>query len=158
MSVGLRGGCKLGGSDGILKYRTESAWGSGKKAGYSGRGRQFPGSLPASLPYASFADVSCPRPYLGLRGGATLSQATESVARAFGLQLRILPVSDQRISTMVEVSGATLSFQEYFVKRKTEDEVRAIRFEGMEHAEPAPGVIEAIHGFFRRPAHTKRAA
>ncbi len=82
-----------------------------------------------------------------LRDGATLSQATRSIAEAFGLRLALLPVSDDRIRTMVETAaGETLTFQEYFVKRHTQDEVRAVRFEGIETARPAPGVLEAILG------------
>lgn len=80
-----------------------------------------------------------------LRKGATLSDATRSIAEAFGLRLTLLPVSDDRIRTIVEtVAGETLAFQEYFVKRRTEDEVRAVRFDGIDTAQPAPGVLEAI--------------
>jgi len=79
-----------------------------------------------------------------LRDGATLSGATASVARAFGLELILLPVSDDRVRTFVETDAGTLAFQEYFVKRRTEDVVRGVRFDGAEAARPAPGVIEAI--------------
>ncbi len=79
-----------------------------------------------------------------LRGGATLSEATRSIAEAFGLRLRILPVSDGRIRTLVETDAGTLSFQEYFVKRRTEDVVRAVRFDGIDAAAPAPGVLDAL--------------
>jgi LPPG:FO 2-phospho-L-lactate transferase len=80
-----------------------------------------------------------------LREGATLSQATRSIAEAFGLRLTLLPVSDDRIRTIVETAaGETLAFQEYFVKRRTRDEVRAVRFDGIDTAQPAPGVLEAI--------------
>jgi LPPG:FO 2-phospho-L-lactate transferase len=80
-----------------------------------------------------------------LREGRTLSEATASIAAAFGLTLRMLPVSDDRISTVVETDAGTLSFQEYFVKRRTEDDVRAVRFKGSEAAAPAPGVLDAIN-------------
>lgn len=79
-----------------------------------------------------------------LREGATLSDATASIARAYGLELRLLPVSDDRIRTLVETDAGTLAFQEYFVKRRTEDVVRSVRFEGAAEAAPAPGVIDAI--------------
>ncbi|HYM15312.1 MAG TPA: 2-phospho-L-lactate transferase [Dehalococcoidia bacterium] len=79
-----------------------------------------------------------------LRDGATLSQATRAIARAFALELTLLPVSDDRIRTLVETGAGTLAFQEYFVKRRTDDEVRAVRFAGAEAARPAPGVIDAI--------------
>ena len=80
-----------------------------------------------------------------LNDGATLSEATASIAAAYGLALTILPVSDDRIKTMVETDAGTLSFQEYFVKRRTEDDVRAVRFDGIDAARPAPGVLDAIH-------------
>ena len=82
-----------------------------------------------------------------LREGATLSEATRSIVAAFGLRLTLLPVSDDRIRTIVETAtGEVLTFQEYFVKRRTEDEVRAVRFDGIETAVPAPGVLDAIRG------------
>ena len=79
-----------------------------------------------------------------MRDGATLSEVTQTIVEAFGLELRLLPVSDDRIRTIVETDAGTLTFQEYFVKRRTEDDVRAIRFGGIESATAAPGVLEAI--------------
>jgi LPPG:FO 2-phospho-L-lactate transferase len=79
-----------------------------------------------------------------LRGGATLSQAAESIRGALGVQARILPMSDQPIPTMIETDEGRLHFQEYLVRRRAEPVVRAIAFEGAENALPAPGVLEAI--------------
>lgn len=79
-----------------------------------------------------------------LRQGRTLSQATEAIARAFGLTCRLLPMSDDRVRTIVSTDGGELSFQEYFVRRRWQDEVRSLRFAGVEEARPAPGVIDAI--------------
>ncbi len=79
-----------------------------------------------------------------LHDGASLSEVTRSIAEAHGLKLKILPVSNDRIRTMVETDAGTLAFQEYFVKRRTEDDVHAVRFDGVEGAQPAPGVLDAI--------------
>lgn len=79
-----------------------------------------------------------------LRGGTTLTNATQSIVEAFGLRLRVLPVTDGRLRTIVETADGDLPFQEYFVKHRTEDVVRGVRFEGADAAEPAPGVIDAI--------------
>ena len=79
-----------------------------------------------------------------LREGQTLSQATEAIARAFGLNSRLLPMSDDPVRTIVATEDGELSFQEYFVRRRWQDEVRALRFEGAEQARPAPGVLESI--------------
>ena len=81
-----------------------------------------------------------------LREGATLTEVTRTIVEAFGLELTLLPVSDDRIRTLVDTDAGTLTFQEYFVKRRTEDEVRGIRFDGIEAAQPAPGVIDVIMG------------
>ena len=79
-----------------------------------------------------------------LREGQTLSQATEAIARAFGLKSRLLPMSDDPVRTIVATEDGELSFQEYFVRRRWQDEVRALRFEGAEQARPAPGVLAAL--------------
>jgi LPPG:FO 2-phospho-L-lactate transferase len=81
--------------------------------------------------------------------GATLSAATAAVARRFGIASRIVPMSDQRVTTRVEamdVDGEPLDlhFQEYWVQREARDDVKAIRYDGADEARPAPGVEEAI--------------
>jgi LPPG:FO 2-phospho-L-lactate transferase len=81
-----------------------------------------------------------------LREGRTLSEATEAIARSFGLRCLLLPMSDERVRTAVTTDAGELSFQEYFVRRRQQDEVRALRFDGAEAARPAPGVLDAIAG------------
>jgi LPPG:FO 2-phospho-L-lactate transferase len=83
-----------------------------------------------------------------LAEGATLSEATAELCRRLGVPLRLLPMSDQRVETRVEVDGPAgpedLGFQEWWVGRQARDPVRRVRFEGAERARPAPGVLEAI--------------
>ncbi|MEX2225971.1 MAG: 2-phospho-L-lactate transferase [Dehalococcoidia bacterium] len=79
-----------------------------------------------------------------LHKGASLSDATRSIAEAFGLDMTILPVTDDRVRTMVMTDAGELSFQEYFVKRRTQDDVVSVRFDGIDVARPAPGVLPAI--------------
>ena len=79
-----------------------------------------------------------------LHAGRTLSEATAEIARAFGLSCRLLPISDERVRTVVSTDDGDLSFQEYFVRRRQRDEVRALRFDGANAARPAPGVLGAI--------------
>ena len=57
---------------------------------------------------------------------------------------RLAPMSDDRVRTIVSTDAGELSFQEYFVRRRWQDEVRSLRFAGVEEARPAPGVIDAI--------------
>jgi LPPG:FO 2-phospho-L-lactate transferase len=83
-----------------------------------------------------------------LREGAALSDATALVARRFGVASSILPMSDDPVATRVLVAadGETLDmhFQEYWVKRRARDEVKAIRYDGVDDARPGPGVLESI--------------
>jgi len=79
-----------------------------------------------------------------LADGKTLSQAADSIRIALGVKSRILPMSDSPIPTIIESKEGPLHFQEYLVKRRTEPVVKGIRFEGVESAQPAPGVLEAI--------------
>jgi LPPG:FO 2-phospho-L-lactate transferase len=79
-----------------------------------------------------------------LAEGATLSAVTAEIAAAYGLALRILPMSDARVETRVQTPAGELAFQEYFVHRRTEDDVLGVRFAGIETATPAPGALEAI--------------
>jgi LPPG:FO 2-phospho-L-lactate transferase len=83
-----------------------------------------------------------------LAEGRTLSDVTSRVAARFGIGSTILPMSEQRVETRLDVVSAgqemDLHFQEYWVRRGARDDVKAIRFEGVDVAVPAPGVLDAI--------------
>jgi LPPG:FO 2-phospho-L-lactate transferase len=80
-----------------------------------------------------------------LRAGASLSTITAEIAAAWGLSLRLLPMTDDRVETRVDVVGeGEVGFQEYFVARRHAVPVRAVRYAGAEDARPAPGVLEAL--------------
>jgi LPPG:FO 2-phospho-L-lactate transferase len=79
-----------------------------------------------------------------LRAGKSLSAATAELARRMGVHSHVLPMSDDRVSTMIETAAGTLNFQEYFVRERHQVEVRAVHFDGADRARPAPGVIESI--------------
>ena len=79
-----------------------------------------------------------------LRAGETLGRVTAGMAASWGLAPTILPMTDDRVATMVDTDEGELSFQRYFVARRCEPRVQAIRFDGADAARPAPGVVEAI--------------
>jgi LPPG:FO 2-phospho-L-lactate transferase len=84
-----------------------------------------------------------------LAQGATLSEVTAELARSRGVRVRLLPMSDDRVRTLVTVDepgGGTeeISFQDYFVRLHHSVEVRSLRFGGAEAAHPAPGVLDAL--------------
>ena len=80
-----------------------------------------------------------------LQSGATLSEVTGEIARAWGLGLRLLPVTDDPLRTMVTIADeGEVSFQEYFVGRQHSVPVSSVRFAGADTATAGPDVIEAI--------------
>lgn len=79
-----------------------------------------------------------------LAAGEPLSAITARHAAAWGLGLKVLPMSDDRVATMLASDAGELAFQDYFVARRCAPAVSAVRFAGAEAARPAPGVIGAI--------------
>lgn len=76
-----------------------------------------------------------------LQEGATLTQVTDEIRRAFDVQVRIIPMCDQTVSTEItvascdaSVSGQTISFQEYFVRHQHSVPVHSVGFRGSETA------------------------
>jgi LPPG:FO 2-phospho-L-lactate transferase len=80
-----------------------------------------------------------------LKDNWTLSQITQDFCKNWGVQVKILPMSDQIIQTHVLTSDGDLEFQEYFVHQKCSPIVRGFSFVGIEGAKPAPGILEAIN-------------
>ena len=79
-----------------------------------------------------------------LREGATLTQVTAELAAAHGLRMRLLPMTDQRVRTLVKTRGGVLDFQTYFVRRGARDTVLGVTFDGARKARPAAGLLQAI--------------
>ncbi len=93
-----------------------------------------------------------------LREGKTLTEVSAEIAAKMGVQSRILPMCNARVETRVDTPIGELSFEEYFVQRWYQDPVNSVRFAGVDKAEPAPGVIDAIlvrHGRAPRPQQSR---
>ena len=75
-----------------------------------------------------------------LAEGATLTEVTDEIRRAWGLPFRVLPMTDDRVATRVDVRDndrvSTVDFQEYFVRRRHSVPVTAVRFDGADRARP----------------------
>jgi LPPG:FO 2-phospho-L-lactate transferase len=72
-----------------------------------------------------------------LSEGATLADVTLEIARAFGIPFRVLPMTNDRVSTIVTLAdGSDVAFQEYFVKLRHAVAVTGVRFAGAESAAP----------------------
>ncbi len=85
-----------------------------------------------------------------LAEGATLTEATAILCERWRPGVRLLPMSDDPVTTQVTVADAeategtrTMHFQEYWV-RLGAPEALSVTPVGAEKATPAPGVLEAI--------------
>lgn len=80
-----------------------------------------------------------------LRKGGTLSEVTREITRRLGVVTTVVPATDADLRTWIQTAeGTWMPFQEYFVVRRHQDEVRKVVYEGTMAAAPAPGVVEAI--------------
>lgn len=77
--------------------------------------------------------------------GFTPSQVTERIAKTWGVgNAKILPMTDEDVETWIVTDEGEMHFQEYLIKRKMKPEVKGVFIKGIEKAEPASGVIQAI--------------
>lgn len=80
-----------------------------------------------------------------LRRGRPLSEVTRRLTQQLGLSFSLLPMTDQSVVTRVlTADGQDLHIQEYLVRDACQPQIRTIEYRGIERAQPAPGVLEAI--------------
>jgi LPPG:FO 2-phospho-L-lactate transferase len=93
-----------------------------------------------------------------LSEGADLATLTSEIAAAWGLRLRLVPVTCDPLRTMVTLAaddapgpgspglpaGTEIGFQEYFVQRHHSVPVSSVRFDGAETTRPTEGVLDDI--------------
>jgi LPPG:FO 2-phospho-L-lactate transferase len=77
--------------------------------------------------------------------GARPTDVADEVRRAWGVAVRLLPMTDEPVATVVELaSGEAVSFQDYFVRLRHDVAVSAVRFAGAERARPTAEVHDAL--------------
>jgi LPPG:FO 2-phospho-L-lactate transferase len=84
-----------------------------------------------------------------LRAGDPLSAVTAEITRAWSVDTRLLPMTDDPVRTRITVRRGPdrleeVAMQQWFVGERAEPPVVAVRFEGADRARPAPGVLEAL--------------
>jgi len=79
-----------------------------------------------------------------LRAGQTLTQSHRAVVDALGVRARVLPMSDQPVSTWVTARGRTMPFQEFMIVRKAEGPVEGVALRGLREARPSDAVLQAV--------------
>ncbi len=76
--------------------------------------------------------------------GATLTEATETLADAFGLDRTLLPMSDDPVATIVHTPDGPMHFQAFWVGHDGEPPVETVEFRGAADAEPTEQVLDAL--------------
>jgi LPPG:FO 2-phospho-L-lactate transferase len=79
-----------------------------------------------------------------LGSGQLLSAVTHDLRRRLGVAVRIAPMSDDPIRTVVSTAEGELAFQHYFVRERCRPVVTGFRFEGAAQARPQPDVLAAL--------------
>ena len=87
-----------------------------------------------------------------LRAGDSLTEVTSAIATRRQIEVRLLPVTDAPVRTMLTLAadtilgpdGTEVAFQDYFVRLRHGVPVRAVRFAGAEDARPSADVVAAL--------------
>ena len=79
-----------------------------------------------------------------LATGQTLTQITRQLCSKLGVTVNLLPMSDAPIRTILDTDAGSLEFQDYFVRRRAEPQVTAIRYEGASRAPPAAALASLL--------------
>jgi LPPG:FO 2-phospho-L-lactate transferase len=81
-----------------------------------------------------------------LDDGGRQTDAQAQIARALGVEARVLPMSDSPVRTKVITAGGRRELQEYLIIDGGRPGVLGVELEGIEAAEPTPEVLEALAG------------
>lgn len=81
-----------------------------------------------------------------LNEGKTLSEVTAELNLSLGVLHHVTPMSDDPVKTVLSTDEGELPMQQYFVGRRAEPKVTAVRYIGAETAKVSPGFEKAITG------------
>jgi len=79
-----------------------------------------------------------------LRCRKKLSTVTQDIVSALGLNVTLLPSTDDPLQTYVYTKSRRMHFQEYMVKLQTKPKIARVFFKGAEKAKPTTKVIQSL--------------
>ncbi len=79
-----------------------------------------------------------------LDAGRSLTEVTQVLADAFGVDLTLLPMSDDPVATICQTDTGSMHFEEYWVGHGGTPSVTGVEFRGAEEAEPTDHVLDAL--------------
>ncbi len=91
--------------------------------------------------------ANCLHRSLQLREGVSLEAITAELCRDLGLELRLLPMSEDPCPTYIDLEdGRHLHFEEYLIRERSPGGVSGIDLDAARRAKPLPAALEALHG------------
>lgn len=79
-----------------------------------------------------------------LRRGVKLSHATSALAESLGVVQRVVPMTDDIVSTIVSTPEGVMHFQEFWVGRRGKPDVLSLFFAGMDAALPCQPFLDLL--------------
>ncbi len=78
--------------------------------------------------------------------GGTLTAAQGQIARALGVRAQVLPMSEQRVRTIVHTPAGPRGVQEFLILDQAKAPIERVELEGIADAAPTPEVLKALAG------------
>ncbi len=78
-----------------------------------------------------------------LANGASLTEVTAHLCQQVGLEMRLLPMSDSPVPTLIDSDEGVLDFQQWFVEKRWQPKVNAVLLP--DEARATPQVVAAIN-------------
>jgi len=79
-----------------------------------------------------------------MREGARLSEVTGMQCRVFGVEAKVLPMSDDAVATIIGTAQGEMDLHEFWVKRRGEPEVLEVRFRGLGSARACGEAVDVL--------------
>lgn len=76
--------------------------------------------------------------------GYSLTAATEKLAGALDVPWRVLPMSNDPVATLIHTPTKVMHFQEFWVARDGEPEIKSVEFRGSADAAPTEQVLDTL--------------
>lgn len=79
-----------------------------------------------------------------LQKGHTLTAVTRQFCKQFGIAAQVIPMTDDRVRSIVRTDEGDLPFQDYFVRRASQPRVHSVAFSGVDKARPNDVLMNAL--------------
>jgi len=79
-----------------------------------------------------------------MQNGMTLTNATAELICRFNISAKVIPMSDEPVTTMIQTPDEKIHFQDFWVTRKGKPEILSFDYEGIAAAKLSPAAKEAL--------------